>query len=96
VPWIKGESGNPAGRPAKKTARREFRRLLEQPEKPRGKQTRYEVWIEIVIKWAGKDGSRIMEVLRWLEGPSPPPSDQPHEELEESRAQDARGNPIEP
>jgi hypothetical protein len=95
VPFTKGKSGNPNGRPKGRV--NSFRSALKEEfakVNPLTGKTRYQEWAEEMLRDAIGVSGRL-EVLKFLEGATPliKPSD---EDLEESQAHDGDGNAIEP
>lgn len=70
--WVKGVSGNPKGRPPNATGRAAIRRALAEPVGKGSDEKRLDKWAREIVESAATLEQRL-DVLRWLEGSSPPP-----------------------
>ena len=94
MPFKPGQSGNPAGRPKRQTFRDVLRAYLWTPHPDRADRTRFQVWCEEMIAEATRIDQR-MELLKWLDGASPPQVKGPDpEELDGAESIDEHGNVI--
>jgi hypothetical protein len=71
--WRRGQSGNPGGRPKKPaTIRQAIRQALDRPASSRSTRTVLQRWAEELVDGAATFEDRLL-LLKFMEGPSPPP-----------------------
>ena len=79
--WFKpGQSGNPAGRKPGRSGRDAIRAELAKPTVEDPRENGYEMWARKIVQAASDgDNAEKLEVLKFLEGVSPPTKAAPEE-----------------